>query len=86
MLPFSPECAIAAQTWKLSDCDLAELSRNSVLQSGYPYEQKAEWIGAHYQTEGPQGNDFTKTKLPNIRLGFRQETLDFEKTLIGFTD
>lgn len=28
------EYAIAAQVWKLSTCDLCEIARNSVLQSG----------------------------------------------------
>ena len=33
------EFSIAAQVWKLSSCDMCELARNSVLQSGF--EDKA---------------------------------------------
>lgn len=29
------EYSIAAQVWKLSSCDMCELARNSVLQSGF---------------------------------------------------
>lgn len=32
------EYAIAAQVWKLSTCDLCELARNSVLQSGLSHK------------------------------------------------
>lgn len=35
------EYAIASQMWKLSECDLAELARNSVLQSGFRYDHYA---------------------------------------------
>lgn len=32
------EYAIAAQVWKLSTCDLCEIARNSVLQSGLSHQ------------------------------------------------
>ena len=32
------EYSIAAQVWKLSTCDMCEIARNSVLQSGFPHE------------------------------------------------
>lgn len=32
------EYAIAAQLWKLSTCDVCEIARNSVLQSGLSHE------------------------------------------------
>lgn len=32
------EYAIAAQVWKLSTCDLCEIARNSVLQSGFSHQ------------------------------------------------
>ena len=31
------EYSIAAQLWKLSSADISELSRNSVLMSGFPH-------------------------------------------------
>jgi len=32
------EYAIAAQLWKLSTCDVCEIARNSVVQSGLSHE------------------------------------------------
>lgn len=40
------EYSIAAQVWKLSSCDMCELARNSVLQSGF--EDKASFIFASF--------------------------------------
>lgn len=37
------EYAIAAQLWKLSTCDVCEIARNSVLQSGLSHQ--VDW---HY--------------------------------------
>lgn len=34
------EYAIAAQLWKLSTCDLCEIARNSVVQSGLSHQVK----------------------------------------------
>ena len=31
------EYSIAAQVWKLSPCDMAELAKNSVLMSGFEH-------------------------------------------------
>ena len=31
------EYSIAAQVWKLSTCDMCEIARNSVQQSGFPH-------------------------------------------------
>jgi AMP deaminase len=38
--PLMEEYSIAAQVWKLSACDMCELSRNSVLMSGFPHKVK----------------------------------------------
>lgn len=35
------EYSIAAQVWKLSTCDMCEIARNSVLQSGFQHEVRA---------------------------------------------
>ncbi|XP_048588124.1 AMP deaminase 2 isoform X2 [Nematostella vectensis] len=70
--PLMEEYSIAAQVWKLSPCDMAELARNSVLMSGFEEEVKRQWIGCD-KLEG--SNDITKTNVPNIRVCFRQETL-----------
>ncbi|XP_067902821.1 AMP deaminase 3-like isoform X3 [Heterodontus francisci] len=69
------EYAIAAQVWKLSTCDLCEIARNSVLQSGLSHEEKQHYLGVNYLKEGPEGNDIRKTNVAQIRLAFRYETL-----------
>ncbi|XP_028163641.1 AMP deaminase 2-like [Ostrinia furnacalis] len=73
--PLMEEYSIAAQAWKLSSCDMCELARNSVLMSGFPHELKQYWVGADYMTDGTEGNDITRTNVPNIRISFRHETL-----------
>src|SRR4029434_6060888 len=36
--PLMEEYSIATQVWKLSSCDMCELSRNSVLMSGFSHK------------------------------------------------
>ncbi|CAG9789536.1 unnamed protein product [Diatraea saccharalis] len=73
--PLMEEYSIAAQAWKLSSCDMCELARNSVLMSGFPHEMKQYWVGSAYLEDGPEGNDITRTNVPDIRISFRHETL-----------
>lgn len=65
------EYSIAASVWKLSACDLCEIARNSVYQSGFSHALKSHWIGKEYYKRGPDGNDIHKTNVPHIRLEFR---------------
>lgn len=69
--PLVEEYSIAASVWKLSSCDLCEIARNSVLQSGFSHALKSHWIGQRYYTRGPEGNDIHKTNVPHIRVEFR---------------
>lgn len=69
------EYAIAAQVWKLSTCDLCEIARNSVLQSGISHQEKQHFLGVNYLKDGPEGNDIRKTNVAQIRMAFRYETL-----------
>lgn len=73
--PLMEEYSIAAQVWKLSTCDMCEISRNSVLQSGFEHEVKQNWLGLNYTKEGVAGNDVTRTNVPDIRVAYRYETL-----------
>ncbi|KAI2661892.1 AMP deaminase 1 [Labeo rohita] len=68
--PLMEEYAIAAQVFKLSTCDMCEIARNSVLQSGLSTE------------DGPEGNDIRKTNVAQIRMAYRYETLCYELNLI----
>ncbi|CAL9069920.1 unnamed protein product [Musa banksii] len=69
--PLVEEYSIAASVWKLSSCDLCEIARNSVYQSGFSHALKSHWIGKNYYRRGPDGNDIHKTNVPHIRLEFR---------------
>ena len=69
--PLMEEYSIAAQIWKLSSCDLCELARNSVLQSGFPHSAKQHWLGPDYYRAGVAGNDVKRTNIPNIRVAYR---------------
>lgn len=42
------EYSIAAQVWKLSSCDMCELSRNSVLMSGFSHKVTFITFITHY--------------------------------------
>ncbi|KAJ6922560.1 AMP deaminase-like isoform X4 [Populus alba x Populus x berolinensis] len=69
--PLVEEYSIAASVWKLSSCDLCEIARNSVYQSGFSHALKSHWIGNEYYKRGPDGNDIHKTNVPHIRVEFR---------------
>uniref|UniRef100_A0A914C3G8 AMP deaminase n=1 Tax=Acrobeloides nanus TaxID=290746 RepID=A0A914C3G8_9BILA len=69
------EYSIAAQVWKMSSCDMCELARNSVLQSGFEDKVKIHWLGPNYKEEGVLGNDVSRTNVPDIRVSFRHEAL-----------
>ncbi|KAI9592790.1 hypothetical protein BDF19DRAFT_195700 [Syncephalis fuscata] len=73
--PLIEEYSIAAQIWKLSSTDMCEISRNSVLQSGWEQEVKRHWLGSCCDKEGPEGNDMRKTNVPSRRIEFRHNTL-----------
>ncbi|KAL0451003.1 UNVERIFIED_CONTAM: AMP deaminase [Sesamum latifolium] len=69
--PLVEEYSIAASVWKLSSCDLCEIARNSVYQSGFSHALKSHWVGTEYFKRGPDGNDIHRTNVPHIRLEFR---------------
>lgn len=49
--PLMEEYAIAAQLWKLSTCDVCEIARNSVLQSGLSHQVQSPSLHGHEQSE-----------------------------------
>ena len=59
------------KVWKLSSCDMCELARNSVEQSGFSAETKNCWLGPNHSREGVAGNDTTRTNVPDIRVSYR---------------
>jgi hypothetical protein len=80
--PLVEEYSIAAQLWKLSNIDMCEIARNSVLMSGFTHSTKCHWLGQTYEQRGPAGNCIEKTNVPNIRLLFRQEMLQEEEFML----
>ncbi|XP_019614934.1 PREDICTED: AMP deaminase 2-like isoform X2 [Branchiostoma belcheri] len=81
--PLMEEYAIAAQVWKLTNCDMCEIARNSVAMSGLPEKMKKHFLGENYrQKEGPAGNTVLKTNIPNIRVAYRFETMTEELALL----
>ncbi|KAF9326201.1 AMP deaminase [Podila minutissima] len=80
--PLIEEYSVAAQIWKLSGADMCEISRNSVVHSGFENKIKKHWIGKKWYLPGVQGNDMEKTNVPNIRVAFRHETLREELDML----
>ncbi|KAF5205592.1 Amp deaminase [Thalictrum thalictroides] len=72
--PLVEEYSVAAQVWKLTSCDICEIARNSVYQSGFSHSVKLHWLGNKYYKRGPEGNDIHKTNVPSLRIAFRHET------------
>jgi AMP deaminase len=73
--PLIEEYSVAAQIYKLSAVDMCELAKNSVKQSGYEHAIKQRWLGPNCGLPGVKGNLMAKSNVPNIREGFRHETL-----------
>ncbi|RDX92539.1 AMP deaminase, partial [Mucuna pruriens] len=80
--PLLEEYSVAAKVWKLSACDLCEIARNSVYQSGFSHQAKSHWLGDKYFFRGSKGNDIHKTNVPNLRISFRYETWKEEMQFI----
>ena len=80
--PLLEEYSVAAQVWKFSSVDLAEMARNSVLQSGFEHPFKRHFLGSRYMEPGPRGNDIRMTNVPNVRLSYREELLTEHRALV----
>ncbi|KAG8815792.1 AMP deaminase [Serendipita sp. 399] len=80
--PLLEEYSVAAHIYKFSQASLAELARNSVIQSGFEMEVKRHWLGQRWYLPGAAGNDIHKTNVPDIRLTFRYHTLMEELQMI----
>lgn len=76
--PLLEEYSVAAQVYGLSQVDLCEIVRNSILQSGFSQENKRSWLGSDYAAGTPESNDIEKTNHSRIRHIFRYETFHLE--------
>ncbi|KYQ91657.1 AMP deaminase [Tieghemostelium lacteum] len=79
--PLMEEYSIATQVWRLSPCDICEIAKNSVIQSGFEHNVKSHWLGPDYLKKDC-GNDIKKTNIPDVRGCFRNETLTEELHLL----
>lgn len=84
--PLLEEYSVAAHIYKLSQSSLAELARNSVIQSGFEMEIKRHWLGQKWYLPGAAGNDINQTNVPNIRLAYRHQTLLNELMMLRTVD
>jgi len=75
------EYSVARASFDLSMTDMAEIARNSVLQSCFEDEWKQEWLGKDYK-RGITFCDEQKTHVPLIRAKFRAEHLALEHMLV----
>ena len=82
--PLIEEYSVAAQIYKLSSVDMCELAYNSVRQSGWEALIKKHWLGKRYQLGGMAGHDIEKTNVPDIRVGYREDTLKSELELVNY--
>ncbi|CDO77165.1 hypothetical protein BN946_scf184657.g41 [Trametes cinnabarina] len=80
--PLLEEYSVAAHIYKLPQSSLAELARNSVIQSGFEMEVKRHWLGQTWYLPGAAGNDINKTNVPNLRLEYRRQALVEELAMI----
>ncbi|KAE8144512.1 hypothetical protein BDV25DRAFT_166661 [Aspergillus avenaceus] len=81
--PLIEEYSVAAQIYKFSAVDMCELAKHSVEQSGFELSLKQRWLGTNCSAPGVAGNNVAKSNVPDIREGFRHETLVGELALIG---
>ncbi|KAJ7916246.1 AMP deaminase [Mycena leptocephala] len=81
--PLLEEYSVAAHIYKFPQSSLAELARNSVIQSGFEMGVKCHWLGDQWYLPGAAGNDIQKTNVPNIRLAYRHQTLTEELNMIS---
>lgn len=58
------------------------MARTSVLNSGFPHEDKQHWVSDTYWRPGPEGNDTMRTNVPDIRVRFRHDTLACELAIV----
>lgn len=82
--PLIEEYSVAAQIYKFLSVDMCELAKNSVKQLGFEDAIKRHWLGKNYTKDGVDGNDIEKTNVPDIRVGYRHDTLKSELGLVDY--
>lgn len=78
--PLMEEYSIAKQLWHFTAVDLCEMARNSVLQSGFPRETKALWLGTWKFADE---NMPDSTAVPEVRIKFRKQVWREEMAMLS---
>ena len=74
MSPFQFPCRdLLKQIYKFPQSSLAELARNSVIQSGFEMEVKRHWLGQHWYLPGDAGNEINKVRVASLSLKCRAD-------------
>ena len=56
------------QIYKFPQSSLAELARNSVIQSGFEMEVKRHWLGQDWYLPGDAGNEINKVCVASLEF------------------
>jgi len=75
---------LLSQIYKFPQSSLAELARNSVIQSGFEMEVKRHWLGHHWYLPGDAGNEINKVRLASC--SFRHPVLCISVSCILIAD
>ncbi|CAD2220171.1 Adenosine/AMP deaminase, putative [Angomonas deanei] len=82
--PLIEEYSIASKIWKLTQNDMCEIARNSVLISGFSPAFKQEQLGERFFLSSSIGNDASCTHLSDVRVSYRFETYHSELGFLEF--
>lgn len=81
--PLLEEYSVATHVFKISQASLAELARNSVVQSGFEKKLKKRWLGPAGEDNVYEDSSIHDTNVPKGRLIHRQETLREERGYVN---
>ena len=78
---------LAAQQWNLSQVDMCEIARLSLIQSNLPLKQKKKWVSGGIGSSDAGGfvvaNNVADTFLPQMRIQYRAEAHAYEHRLVA---
>jgi AMP deaminase len=77
--PLTEEYLVAMRIWRLTMCDMCEIARNSVLQSGFESDFKYWWIG---DEDSLDVKSCRKSNVPAMRIRFRRDCLRQEMEML----
>ena len=76
---FTDADMMTVQIYKFSQASLAELARNSVIQSGFEMQVKRHWIGHHWYLPGAAGNDINRVRYARMAYFGQEHSTDVHR-------